>query len=181
MLLMTVWSLSVYVMWLRAHLKLSSRGPYEIPNRYKAAVKLTRAIAVDFGDADEATYLSNKEFSTHISRNLKGGRVGGDPAMALGKYSFRNGVKGWISREKWWFSGIVLCSVFCCVGWLLPYEVFGLLWLAVWSWPIIVFALAVGTTRKSRLFFLISWLIIGMAWILPISIESALEYSEYYY
>ncbi|KAL2284946.1 hypothetical protein FJTKL_08497 [Diaporthe vaccinii] len=111
MLLMSLWSLSVYVMWLKAHLKLSSRGPYEIPNRYKAAVKLTRAIAVDFGDVDQATALSNKEFSTHVSRNLRGGRVGGDPAMALGKYSFRSGLKGWVAKEKRWFSGMVLCTL----------------------------------------------------------------------
>lgn len=179
MLLMSAWSLSVYVMWLKAHLKLSSRGPYEIPNRYKAAVKLTRSIAVDFGDVDEATALSNKEFSARVSRSLRGGRVGADPAQALGKYSLRRGLKAWIAREKWWFSGIVLCTVFCCTGWLLPYEVFGLLWLAVWLWPMIALALAVGTTRKSRLFFLISWLLIGVAWILPISIESVRSY--YYY
>lgn len=173
---MSLWSLSVYAMWLKAHLKLSSRGPYEIPNRYKAAVKLTRSIAVDFGDADEAAALSNKEFSTHVSRNLRGGRVGGDPAMALGKYSFRNGLKGWIASEKRWFSGMVLCTVFCCVGWLLPYEAWCLLWLGVWLWPVIALAMAVGTTSKSRFFFLISWLLIGIAWILPISIESAIVY-----
>ncbi|KAK7716923.1 hypothetical protein SLS63_010930 [Diaporthe eres] len=121
MLLMSLWSLSVYVMWLKAHLKLSSRGPYEIPNRYKAAVKLTRAIAVDFGDADQATALSNKEFSTHVSRNLRGGRVGGDPAMALGKYSFRSGLKGWVAREKRWFSGMVLCTSLAFFGWLCGY------------------------------------------------------------
>lgn len=176
MLLMSLWSLSVYVMWLKAHLKLSGRGPYEIPNRYKAAVKLTRSIAVDFGDVDQATALSNKEFSAHVKRSLRGGRVGGDPAMALGKYSFRSGLKGWVAREKRWFSGMILCTLFCCTGWLLPYEVFGLLWLSVWLWPMIAFALAVGTTSKSRLFFLISWLILGMAWILPISIESVTAY-----
>lgn len=176
MLLMGVWTLSVYIMWLKAHLKLSSRGPYEIPNRYKAAVKLTRSIALDFGDADQATALSNKEFSAHVSRALRGGRVGGDPAMALGKYSFRSSVKGWVGREKRWFSGMVLCTLFCCVGWLLPYQVFGLLWLSVWLWPIFVFALTVGTTNKSRFFFLISWLLIGVAWIIPISVVAVTAY-----
>lgn len=179
---MSLWSLSVYAMWLKAHLKLSSRGPYEIPNRYKAAVKLTRSIAVDFGgNSDQAAALSNKQFSTHVSQALRGGRVGGDPAMALGKYSFRSSLKGWITSEKRWFSGIMVCTVFCCVGWLLPYGAWCLLWLGVWLWPVIAFAMAVGTTSKSRFFFLISWLLIGIAWILPISIASAREYYSYVY
>jgi len=178
MVLMCLWTLSVFVMWLKAHLKLSSRGSYEIPNRYKAAVKLTRSIAVDFGDVDKATALSNKEFSAHLGRNLKGGRVGGDPAMALGKYSFRSGLKGWVTREKRWFSAIVLCTIFCCTGWLLPYKIFGLLWIGVWLWPVLAFVLAVGTTGRSRLFFFGCWLAIGIAWIVPISVASV---AGYYY
>ena len=180
MLLMCLWSLSVYIMWLKAHLKLSNRGPYEIPNRYKAAVRLTRSIAVDFGDVDKATTMSNKEFSTHVRQNLRGGRVRGDPTMALGRYNFRSGLKSWIAREKWWFSGIMLCTAFCCTGWMLPYALFGLLWLAVWLWPVIAFAMAVGTTRKSRLFFLGCWLVVGLAWILPIHIMSVMEHMSYY-
>lgn len=176
MLLMCIWTLSVYIMWLKAHLKLSSRGPYEIPNRYKAAVKLTRSIAVDFGDIDQATAMSNKEFSTHLSRALRGGRVGGDPAMALGKYSFRSSLKGWVAREKRWSFGIVLCTAFCCTAWLLPYEAWGLQWVALWLLLSIVLALAIGTTKKSRFFFLVSWLLVGMVWMLPIWIGSVVTY-----
>lgn len=168
LLLMDIWTLSVFVMWLKAHLKLSSRGSYEVPNRYKAAVKLTRSIALEFGDVDKATALSNKEFSTHLRRGLRGGRVGGDPAMALGKYSLSfRGFKGWVAREKRWFSAIILCTLFCCVGWLLPHDAWSLLWLAVWVWPVLAFALAFGTTGRSRLFFFGCWLAIGIAWIIP--------------
>lgn len=176
MLLMSLWTLSVFVMWVMAHLKLSSRGAYEVPNRYKAAVKLTRSIAVDFGDADSAAALSNKEFSTHVRRNLRGGRVGGDPAMALGKYSYRSRLWGWIKREKVWFSAIVVCTIFCCVGWMLPGRIIGLLWLGIWLWPVLLFALAVGTTGKSRFFFFGCWLAVGIAWILPMMIISARDY-----
>ncbi|KAG8159812.1 hypothetical protein KVR01_010449 [Diaporthe batatas] len=169
LLLMTIWSVIVFVMWLKAHLKLSRRGPYEIPNRYKAAIKLTRSIALDFGDADMAYGLSNKEFTSHLRRHLKGGRVGADPAMALGKYSLSfRGFGGWVAREKWWFSAVVLCTLFCCVGWMLPLAAWSLLWLAVWAWPVLAFALAVGTTGRSRLFLSGCWLAIGVAWIVPL-------------
>ncbi|KAJ0117391.1 hypothetical protein J7T55_003805 [Diaporthe amygdali] len=179
MLILWVWTLSIYIMWLRAHMKLSSRGPYEVPNRYKAAVRLSRSIAVDFGDVDRATDMSNKEFSAYVSRNLKGGRVGADPAMALGKFNFRSCLKGWIRREKWWFSALILCTIFCCTGWQLPYSLFSLLWLSVWLWPVIAFALAVGTTNKSRFFFLFAWLLLGIAWIIPLAVDP--ELSGYLY
>jgi hypothetical protein len=164
-------------MWLKAHLKLSSRGPYEIPNRYKAAVQLTRSIAADFGDVDRATALSNKEFSAHLGRDLKGGRVRGGPAMALGEHtgSSQNNLKAWFVREKPWFSAIVLCTIFCCTSWLLPYRVLGLFWLGVWLWPVLAFSLAFGTTGRSRLFFSGCWLALGIAWILPMSIGFARE------
>ncbi|KAL1882153.1 hypothetical protein Daus18300_000638 [Diaporthe australafricana] len=169
------WTLSIYVMWLKAHLKLLSRGPYEIPNRYKAAVRLSRSIAADFGDVDKATAMSNKEFSGHVGRTLRGGRVGADPAMALGQlFSFRSILKGWVRRERWWFSALVLCTLFCCTGWMLPYAAFGLLWACVWLWPVIAFALAVGTTNKSRFSFLVCWLLVGIAWIIPLAIEPEL-------
>lgn len=173
MLILWLWTLSVFIIGLKAHLKLSSRGPYEIPNRYKAAVRLTRSIAVDFGDVDKATTMSNKEFSTHVSRSLRGGRVGGDPAMALGKYSFRSSFKDWVAREKWWFSGLILCTLLCCVAWLIPYAIYGFMWLPPWLWPCIAFALAVGTTRKSRYFILFCWLVLGLAWIIPLYMKTA--------
>lgn len=173
LLLMSFWTVAVYTVWLRAHRKLSRRGAYEIPNRYKAALRLAGAVSQDFAEFQDAKALTNRDFVEHLRRARDGGRVRGDSAMPVAERqdSLWRSVKNWFKREKWWASVLVIDTLWLCTVWVVLSVVWTPYWLSLWMWLSIVFALGVGTTRKSRLFFVVIWLLLGIAVVFPLTIH----------
>ncbi|KAH8756380.1 hypothetical protein F5883DRAFT_375815, partial [Diaporthe sp. PMI_573] len=101
----SIWTAGVYIVWLNAHLKLSSQGAAEVPSHCKAALILSQCVAREFGDMDAAGSMSNTAFDKHVKLALKGGRVVMQPTthLALGqRSSLTNSVKSWLKTEKCW-------------------------------------------------------------------------------
>lgn len=169
--------MAVYIVWLRAHRRLSRAGTYEILNRYKAAIQLSDSINDDLrgrdGDATLARGFSNKDFDQYIKDVHGGSVIMETPPFIINKNpGVWKKIMNWFSKERWWASALILNTVWLSVGWMAAFGDFRLwvlFWLTLWIWPSIVFALVVGTTRKSRLFFVFVWTLIGIVVIVPLA------------
>lgn len=156
-ILLFCWTVTVWLMWLGAYVKLKQRGEgTEVPGKYKAVMQLAFAIEEEvsgLGEAPEA--LTNNELRQRIVGKLNGGRVlVNDPLPGSGygliKYSWE-----WIKREKCWFLGLLCCLSFTPFIPLLAPLLVGMLLRAT-----------VATTQKSGLLMVLC----GMALVIPCSI-----------
>lgn len=184
---MATWTLVIWVVWLRAHVRLSSRGPYEVPNRYQGAMALSKSIEEDFAEHDKPMAMSNKDFTNYRSKTLRGGSVRHFSTRSLvpDKAGVWASTKRWLKQERWWCIALLVETVWVSTGWMAvgaafnaidyPYTwgsyvayrrtalfVEGLYGVTSWAWPAMLFAMAIGTTRKSRLFFIGCWELIGL-------------------
>lgn len=187
--LMAIWTLAIWMVWLRAHIRLSSRGAYEVPTRYQGAMRLSKAIEEEFEGYGKPMAMNSKEFSKYRSKVLKGGSVRHDsdrPILESNIGLWRK-MKKWISRERWWCIPLAVHTVWLATGWmalerlnhaLLAADSPPSLWtinfvggfysLSLWAWPSVVFAMIIGTTTKSRLFSIGCWVVIGLVIIISL-------------
>ncbi|KUI64331.1 hypothetical protein VM1G_11137 [Cytospora mali] len=103
LILLTIWSFGVWIMWLDAHLKLTSRGKYEVPHEFKATLYLTDSIRDDFiGVGEEPESLTNDEIRRQAREHLKGGRVEIQAPQSENDYSLRRWFWQWVKGNKLW-------------------------------------------------------------------------------
>ncbi|KAJ0114428.1 hypothetical protein J7T55_010817 [Diaporthe amygdali] len=139
MILLTIWTFGVWIMWLHAHLELSNRGKYEVPRELKAALYLADSIRSDLKEFDqEAEFLSNKELKAHAAEHLKGGKVDIQALSLVNGYSFRRSSWKWIKTNKLW--AFVFFFVLAST-----YFLFGIPLFLTMS-----FAMAAGWGRRTR-------------------------------
>lgn len=162
LVLLTVWTFGVWMMWLHAHHELSNRGKYEVPQEFKAALFLADSIRADLKEVDqEAEFLTDKELRRHANEHLKGGKVG-IQALALEKgISFRRNAWKWVKTNKLWILAF-LCALATFI-----YLLGNILVILTMS-----FAMAAGWGRKTRA--IISWaaFFVGSGISVPILVTS---------
>lgn len=172
LLLLSSWTVAVFVVWLRAHLKLLRYEGHEKPNRYQAALLLSKSIEYDFKGFEDPSTTTNRSFDRHVAKTLNGGMVELEPLSPTAELhpGFKRSLKNWFQKERWWASFLMLDTVWLGVGWLTIRSWLSatFYWLTLFAWPSIVFALILGTTRNSRLFFVTSWVTFGIAMLLPL-------------
>lgn len=192
---MVIWTFAIWIIWLRAHTKLLHRGPYEIPNRYQGAILLSQSISEDFAEHQKPTAMNNKDFADYYSKTLRGGAVrcrSVRSPVELTPTRLWHSTKRWFEKEKWWFIALAVDTVWMGTGWMavtsLLYRYYFYYYdrslgyfdallafylISWWAWPSIVFALMIGTTTKSRLFFISCWVAIGVGiWVPFVLYES---------
>jgi hypothetical protein len=150
MLLVLLWTVVVYVMWLKGRLDLAQRHGDEVPARFRAVLDLAKALNHELSRAGEVSdSLANRQLERRITERLDGGRVAvrvPSPTPATG-YSFRKGAWGWIKREKWWLV-LLVASVSVPAGMAPLIGPLAVLWA---PFPAsLVLALAIGRTTESR-------------------------------
>ncbi|KAI7776784.1 hypothetical protein LA080_004440 [Diaporthe eres] len=157
LVLLTVWTLGIWIMWLHAHHELSNRGRYEVPQEFKAALYLADSIRADLKEVDqEAEFLTDKELRRHADEHLKGGKVE-IQALSLDRgISFRKSAWKWVKTNKLWIFALV-CALASCI-WLLGNIIMVLT---------MSFAMAAGWGRKTRA--VMSWaaFFVGVGVFLP--------------
>lgn len=157
LVLLTVWTFGIWIMWLLAHHELSNRGRYEVPQEFKAALYLADSIRADLKEVDqEAEFLTNKELGRHADQHLKGGRVE-IQALSLDKgIGFWRSAWNWVKTNKLWLFMFAFALGTCI--WLLGNIVVILT---------MSFAMAAGWGRKTRA--VMSWaaFFVGQAIFLP--------------
>jgi hypothetical protein len=109
LLTLLVWSIGTYIFWLKAHLTLKVRDIREIPGEYKAVIGLGAAMQREFTkEGEDITCLEERQIISRIRRDLKGGTIKNDSAIIQQpQYRFRETIKRWFRRDKWWFGGFV--------------------------------------------------------------------------
>jgi hypothetical protein len=150
-ILLFLWTVGIYVLWLRAHftLKLRNHDSRQTSGPHKAILELSAAMEkqLDLEDTD-AAILIEEQLDERINNELKGGAIFYASAYPLpAGYSFRKGTKEWIKREKWWLVVLFVATTFVSTTWMLAW------WLGSWSWGIwgsVILAKMFGTTAGSR-------------------------------
>lgn len=140
LVLLTVWTFGIWIMWLHAHHELSNRGRYEVPQEFKAALYLADSIRADLKEIDqEADFLTNKELGKNAGEHLKGGKVE-IQALALGKgISCRRSTWQWVKTNKLW----LFMFFWALAGfYFLPGNILAILTMS--------FAMAAGWGRRTR-------------------------------
>lgn len=112
LLTLLIWSIGTYIFWLEAHLALKVRDICEIPGNYKAVIGLGAAIQREFvKEGEDITCLEERQIISRMRRDLKGGAIKNDGAIIRQpQYRFREVIKRWFRRDKWWFGGFVVLT-----------------------------------------------------------------------
>jgi hypothetical protein len=159
LVLLTAWTLGTWLLWLHAHHELSSRGRYEVPQDFKAALYLADSIRADLrGLEQEADFLTNKELGRSASEHLKGGKVRirhtptPDNSTSCRRRSWR-----WVKTNKLWLFMFFGALATCFFLWGNSFAILTM-----------SFATAAGWGRKTRA--VMSWaaFVFGTAIFLPL-------------
>lgn len=162
LVLLTVWTFGIWIMWLHAHHELSNRDRYEVPQEFKAALFLADSIRADLKESEqEAESLTNKELKKYADEHLKGGKVE-IQALSLDQgIGLWKNVWQWVKTNKLWMFGL-----FCALATVI-YLLGNILVVLTMS-----FAMAAGWGRKTRAILSWSAFVVGSAIFIPIMLKN---------
>ncbi|KAL1871877.1 hypothetical protein Daus18300_004510, partial [Diaporthe australafricana] len=127
--LLTLWTLSIYTMWITAYLQFTSMGiEYKAPGNLKAAMSLADAIRKDFNenhDKDVET-LTKQELISYTRTHLNGGEVTVQSPPPIPDQSAWKVIWKWVMQNKAWTVAFALVSL----SWVF-YAVTSFLWLTM--------------------------------------------------
>ncbi len=188
--LLFLWSLGVYLMWLKAHLTIKLRGGLKVPGPYQSALRFANAIHTEFvGEEKTANSLTEAEMRMLLSRYHGGGAVSMESSSSSGvTFSFRQGLWRWMKREWQWIlawllsAGCFISLLF--VGLLMPLETIykefrTVNFFVIWSMcaPIsISLAMLIGRETRTRVFYVGFGMALSLVVILPITLRSIPHY-----
>jgi hypothetical protein len=145
-----LWSVAVYVLWLRAHLDLKQQVDHEVPDRYMAVLDLAAAIDQDLsGIGEKLADQTSRELRRRITKQLDGGRIEVATPTPT-RYRVRQHLWAWIKKEAWW---LLLAAFAVSIAPEFP--------------PLFTFtagvllAIAVGKTRGSRIVIVLASLVMA--------------------
>lgn len=205
--LILLWSLGIWIMWLKAHLTIRLRGGVDIPGRYKAALQFVTAVRSEFADegVGVADSFRDQELKNTLRNNGNGGYISFQPSFSKATYSFRQGIRGWWKRDKWWGMALITCAVawvailvisqspvspvflpafsntYTHVWYEYPVNSAGqivyLVFLAMlpYSFVTLLLSMAIGKTNRSRLFYTSIGMLVGL---LPCLLYTKLLYTK---
>ncbi|KAK4188916.1 hypothetical protein QBC35DRAFT_180227 [Podospora australis] len=145
--LLSLWTLTAWLVWLYSHFKMRWNPQTEIPNRYKAAVHLVERMNLEFSQTDPnppaitattdtgtnaatsvaattgkftaIASLTNRRFSKRLSgKDLKGGRIRNTHPVAYEGFTVLKALKKWWKRDTWWLFSCVLLGFYLAGAWL---------------------------------------------------------------
>ena len=172
LLTLLIWSIGTYIFWLEAHLTLKVRDIYEIPGKYKVVIRLGAAMQREFvKEGDDITCLEERQIISRIRRDLKGGTIENDGAIIQQpQYRFREVIKRWFRRDKWWFGGFVVLTAIWMTLLFMTSAIFAIFICAFLSLGTLL-AMFIGGKTGSRILMLLFCGVLGI--IVDCSIYSA--------
>lgn len=142
LILLTIWTFGIYIMWLSAHLKLRSRGRYEVPHGLKAVLYLADSIRDDFnGLGEEAELLTDEELRRLARKELRDGKIKIQASEFQTDHSLWRSSWHWLKHNYLW----ALVYPAAVAHFFSSFSVASLLLSLVMS-----FAMAAGWGRKTR-------------------------------
>lgn len=173
-IMLLVWTIGLLIMWFQASRKIRRRCRRDVAGPHKAVIELAEAMQKE---SDFDLGLATEQ---HIKQQIAaadGGSI---------SYSMSSNIEGssetsfdWLKREKWWFSAMILFMFAASYLWIFV----GIIITCAFIGPIcgLIFALGVGTTFKSRIFFFAVWSLLGLTVSLSVSYGLPLEKEPDYY
>lgn len=144
-------------MSLVSHSRLALREGAEIPEKYRAAFMLATSLQQELSSLGKTPEkLTEAEIEDYIRTNLSGGRMSLWPTSPEPPQNLLSLVKRWAKRDKWWLTAMLVLTVLVATCWMFAFQsadTFNLYWVLVLTTAGVYFAVVVGRTRKSRLFF----------------------------
>jgi hypothetical protein len=155
LILLFIWTVGMYTIWLRTHftMALRQRHPDDISGEHRAIIELAAAMQMELDIHDvHPSMLREKQLREQVNEQLKGGAISYAYSKAdLPTYSFKNGLRSWFKREKWWFSAIFATSLLCSTLWMsMTYTVWYFWFWTFGLWGAQCLAFCIGTTNGSR-------------------------------
>ncbi|KAK0615263.1 hypothetical protein B0T17DRAFT_602313 [Bombardia bombarda] len=125
MVSLVLWSVGLYLVWLKANMQLPLEGMPEVPRGWMALIILGDAIRAELSAQEiDPSSLTDDELKKKISEHLRGGAVSlSDKDLKHPGYSLRRGFLVWLKREKWWFAALCI-SLATFLGTLLALAYF---------------------------------------------------------
>ncbi|KAK4446801.1 hypothetical protein QBC34DRAFT_496606 [Podospora aff. communis PSN243] len=172
LLLYLLWTIGLYIMWLKSQAQLPLKGAPEVPRGWRALIHLGEAMRRDLDRrGTDPEKLTDRQLKTVIRKQLNGG------AIAFQEPLQQPGLGIWTAFQSWsrkqnniplirWSIGVGLAAlvinligwgiqkklehtpalVFAVVGYILTFVFVGMLW-----------AMALGRTKTSRALFIFLW------------------------
>ncbi|KAI1632356.1 hypothetical protein F4809DRAFT_653374 [Biscogniauxia mediterranea] len=132
--------IGTYIMWLEARFQLPLEGQPEVPRRWKSILALAEAINKELMESGvQIESMTDRLVRREIYKTLKRGAVSFGVPLTRSGYSFRRGLWEWLQREKWWCVALFFSFLAALLG--PPTTVCSS----------VLFAMLMGTTKKSRL------------------------------
>ena len=172
--LLLIWTIGIYLTWLHAYFALESIGRPASAADYKAILDLATAVRKEFIETgQDPSELTSDEIRKHIMIKQKGGAIGPQKSeslvnTALISACYRRAKPAlWDGPQKWWMLGLVVVACFT-VG-LIHSSVGGEpSFVGIWGFSTfigafhgILFAMLIGSTRRSRLVIFTSLIALG--------------------
>ncbi|KAF1848597.1 uncharacterized protein K460DRAFT_334887 [Cucurbitaria berberidis CBS 394.84] len=182
-----VWSLGIYIIWLRSHIIMKKRGLQDVAGEFKAVFELADAMRSrleEYGKEEGVDLSTLPEFKLRhrITKDLRGGAISYETSLLStgedGKGDSGWGFKLWVKREKWWlttflvFFGAIMAGIYLRRGGGAIKPVFAFVHL--WHPLEITIAMYIGSTHKSRgVILLWSFVVLTIVPLVIVSIHSA--------
>lgn len=156
-ILLLLWALSMLVMWYHAQAKLVKQGRFDIGGKARAVIDLADDM---HSELDTPNSSLRQRTDKQCTAGKKGGSIASDPSRGMETVP-DNSFREWLAHEGWWW---LIAAVVCSMGAVFMFVfVWFLAFLLIGPTCGLWFALAVGSTTKSRLVFVFLGLLLGTA------------------
>lgn len=164
------WTLGTSAMLLAARSRLASVNIGDVPAKYRAASMLALAMQQEFGTLGKTPdKLTEAQIQHCVNKHLDGGRMRLPTAFSESPSSLPSVVWEWLRRDKWWLIILLQLAILLLAG---PFTFVtsdateNLYWAMVGWTASLCFALLVGQTLISRLFFVCLGVLLSTAGLL---------------
>ncbi|CAO2654126.1 Nn.00g108590.m01.CDS01 [Neocucurbitaria sp. VM-36] len=112
-----IWSVGIYILWLRSHIIMKRRGRQAVAGEVKAVFELADAMQMQLEEHGieegfKISTLSESRLRRRITKDLRGGTISYKTSLLEngknGEGDSGWGFKVWLKKEKWWLTGLLV-------------------------------------------------------------------------
>ncbi|KAM7210172.1 hypothetical protein V8F06_014449, partial [Rhypophila decipiens] len=166
-ILLLVWTVGTYMMWLGPHKSLRRLGAKETPRKYGAAMSLVTGVTRELRHTAQNSpqTLTNRQLERIVKTDLDGGNIANENILVPfygSDYKICASLWAWVKSRASLVVQLTILSLYLWFALPSPslFLVFGVIFIV----PVhtgIAFALAIGKTRKTRVFLAVLGFLIG--------------------
>ncbi|RAR06361.1 hypothetical protein DDE82_003431 [Stemphylium lycopersici] len=113
-ILLLIWTVGIYIMWLRSNSTMKRRGTTEVAGENKAVFELADAMRDQMGEkakeeGDDVSAMTEANLRRRVKKDLRGGSIAyATPLLANGEPVEDWTLKSWFKRHKWSIVSMVI-------------------------------------------------------------------------